>query len=93
MVPRSDDYCHTFDLSVHVPETVVQRALRADTLVYLRIDHNSAERSTFKILESLSESLLTQEANGSNPIRICIPSLGSPFWGRLTSQVIRSIEK
>lgn len=85
----SDDYCHTFDLSVRVPDSVVQAALQASKLICLKVARSAKQPSTTEVLQRLSEILTSQES-GNTPIRVCIPSLGSPFWGSLTSQVIRS---
>ncbi|KAF9454884.1 PAXNEB-domain-containing protein [Macrolepiota fuliginosa MF-IS2] len=81
----SDDYCHTFDLSIRVPDPVIEAALRVGNLSYLEVARTAKKPSTTEVLCRLSEILTTQESTVT-PIRICIPSLGSPFWGSLTRQ-------
>ncbi|KXN89848.1 Elongator complex protein 4 [Leucoagaricus sp. SymC.cos] len=81
----SDDYCHTFDLSVRVPDSVVQGALQAGKLICFKVSRRPEQPSTAEVLQRLSE-ILTSQGNGNAPIRVCIPYLGSPFWGSLTSQ-------
>jgi elongator complex protein 4 len=86
----SDDHCHIFDLSMRVPGSVIEVALQAGNLIYLEVAHGTEKRSTTEVLCKLFDMLISQEVAGS-PIRICIPSLGSPFWGSVTSEVIRSL--
>lgn len=45
-------------------------------------------RSVVTILARLAEFLKTSDVESSPPLRICIPSLGSPDWGDLRGQVI-----
>ncbi|KAF7784477.1 hypothetical protein Agabi119p4_642 [Agaricus bisporus var. burnettii] len=85
MSASSDDYCHTFDLSMRVPDSIIEAAREAGNLIYLEVGYGTETRSTSEILGKLFDILISKEAGGS-PIRICIPSLGSPFWGSLTSE-------
>lgn len=75
---------------MHVPDAVVQAAVQAGNLTYLGVTRSAEKLSTVEVLHRLSEGLETQEGTNT-PIRICIPSLGSPSWGSLTAKVIRSL--
>jgi len=86
----SDDYCHAFDLSSRIPDSVVQTALQKGQLRFLKVTcgPEQLQLSITEVLRSISTDLTSQEG-GNAPIRFCIPSLGSPFWGNLSSQVIK----
>ena len=86
----SDDYCHPFDLSSCIPDSVVQAALQEGKLRFLKVTCSTEQLSTTEVLRSISIDLTSQE-DGNTPIRYCVPSLGSPFWGHLSSQVIKSL--
>jgi elongator complex protein 4 len=75
---------------MRVPGSVIEAALRAGNLIYLKVASGTEQRSTTEVLCKLFDMLISQEAAGS-PIRICIPTLGSPFWGRVTSEVMRNL--
>lgn len=75
---------------MRVPDSIIEAAREAGNLIYLEVGYGTETRSTSEVLGKLFDILISKEAGGS-PIRICIPSLGSPFWGSLTSEVIRSL--
>lgn len=72
---------------MRVPDPVIQAALQNGNLIYLEVAHKKQISPSSEILHALSEILSKNDATKA-PIRICIPSLGSPRWGSLTSQVI-----
>jgi elongator complex protein 4 len=84
----SEGYCHTFDLSMRIPNSVIEAVLQAGKLICLKIARRADQ--PYEVLCRLSETLKSKEVENT-PIRVCIPSLGSPFWGSLTSQVISNV--
>jgi len=78
------NYCHPFDLSSRLPDVVVEEALQSGQISLLSCD-SCEELITIHVLRQITHLLEAEEEQGnSTPIRICIPSLGSPDWGSLT---------
>ncbi|KAJ7900052.1 Elongator complex protein 4 [Mycena olivaceomarginata] len=75
------DACRTFDLSTRVPPAVIADAVAARRLVLVPLE---ATRTTARVLEHLAEVLVAASA----PLRVCVPTLGSPSWGDLGAQDI-----
>ncbi|KAF8078423.1 PAXNEB-domain-containing protein [Lyophyllum atratum] len=86
----TDDYCHNFDLTNRVPVSVIEGGLRSGQLSFINPHSSGSERiSTFKVLRDITdilESGTSEVQSSSAPLRICIPSLGSPPWGELKPQ-------
>ncbi|KAF8167916.1 Elongator complex protein 4 [Crassisporium funariophilum] len=78
-----ETFCHAFELSSRVPDGLVDDALSASQLRLMNV--GSEDPSLVKLLHEISEYLT---ADTSIPVRICIPSLGSPSWGDVTTQSI-----
>ncbi|KAL1738802.1 Elongator complex protein 4 [Schizophyllum fasciatum] len=76
-VPTSandDDFCEAaFDLTSTVPESIIREARASGRLVFIN-DPDGAVRA-------LDRQLAV--GNTGAPARICVPSLGSPWWGDL----------
>lgn len=81
MYREGESFCQTFELSSRVPEAVVNEAIASKQLHMVDV-----ERCTSAV-EILGEITKYLTSDGSAPVRICIPSLGSPAWGSLTNQV------
>ncbi|GLB36340.1 putative PAXNEB protein [Lyophyllum shimeji] len=88
----TDDYCHNFDLTSRVPEAIVGDSLRSGQLSFIDTHPSSPGRtSTSEILRRIVDLLgpeTPEPLSAAPPLRICIPSLGSPHWGELTHQDI-----
>ncbi|KAJ7492898.1 PAXNEB-domain-containing protein [Mycena latifolia] len=80
----AEDACRTFDLTARIPAGVVADALASGQLAVVDVDTASGRPATVHVLERLAEIL----SAGDAPLRICVPSLGSPHWGDLTTQDI-----
>ena len=87
------DFCHAFDLSSRVPNSVVEDAIHSGRLTLISPRQPSGSKgtaATSQILSQIATLLLPGEVGSSTPqppFRICIPSLGSPHWGEFTDQV------
>jgi elongator complex protein 4 len=77
----TEEYCRIFDLTCRIPHSIVDDALQSDDLICLNISELT------EIIRRIEQILKTDDQVSSVPIRICIPSFGSPQWGDLTSQV------
>ncbi|KAF8633928.1 hypothetical protein AX15_001113 [Amanita polypyramis BW_CC] len=77
---QGDEFCQTFDLTSRIPKPVFDRALEAGQLTFIPVADglNSVLRRIRDSLESRPSTC---------PIRVCIPSLGSPEWGEVGGQV------
>lgn len=76
-------------MTSRVPDSVVNNALDSGQITLLAIESsNSNESSTAWVLRRVAEVIKPEDTMAtSSPLRICIPSLASPQWGDLTSQV------
>jgi len=86
----TEEYCRTLDLTCRIPRSDIEDALRSGQLSFLSVDGvDSEENSSTKILRQIAQVLKAEKArpSSSTPLRICIPSFGSPQWGALRSQV------
>lgn len=77
-----ETFCHNFELSSRVPKELIDEAVKSGQLQYLDL-----EGQKFSITTIFDEITRAIEADSSLPLRICIPSLGSPIWGDVTVQV------
>ncbi|KAL1713647.1 Elongator complex protein 4 [Schizophyllum commune] len=69
---NDDDFCEAaFDLASTVPESVIRDARASGKLFF--IDNPD------EVVRALDRQLAAGGA--SAPVRICVPSLGSPWWG------------
>ncbi|KAJ7102205.1 PAXNEB-domain-containing protein [Mycena belliarum] len=80
----AEDACRTFDLTTRIPSEIVADALTSGQLSFVDVESTPGRPTTVCVLERLSELL----ARGDTPLRICVPSLGSPDWGDLAIQDI-----
>ncbi|KAJ7706472.1 Elongator complex protein 4 [Mycena rosella] len=80
----AEDACRTFDLTTRIPSSVVAGALASGQLAVVDVETASGRPATVCVLERLKEILET----GDTQLRICVPSLGSPYWGDLAAQDI-----
>ncbi|EIW86542.1 PAXNEB-domain-containing protein, partial [Coniophora puteana RWD-64-598 SS2] len=77
----SDDYCATFDLSCRISKDVISTAQSSEKLQCIGVDY--APNTMDVVIQKLQEILKASDA--TQPIRLCIPSLGSPAWGDISS--------
>lgn len=77
-VRDGESYCQTFDLSSTIPEEVIDDALKTDRLHLISVSGRKG------VLEEMTDYL---SSDTSTPVRVCIPTMGSPIWGELTAQV------
>jgi elongator complex protein 4 len=82
-IRNSETFCHNFELSSRVPKEVIDDAVKSGQLQFLDL-----EGRKLSITAIFDEMARTIEADSSLPLRVCIPSLGSPVWGDVTTQVI-----
>lgn len=85
----TEEHCRTFDLTCRIPPSVVEGALQTGHCICLSVDSHESESelSTVRIIQRIEDILNAESETSSRPLRICIPSLGSPQWGDLNSQV------
>ena len=82
-VRNSETSCHNFELSSRVPKELIDDAVKSGQLQFLDLEGRNL---TIKaIFDEMAKAI---EADSSIPLRVCIPSLGSPVWGDVTIQVI-----
>ena len=75
---NDDDFCEAaFDLSSTVPESVIRDARASGKLFFI----DKADG----VVRALDRQLAAGAA--SAPVRICVPSLGSPWWGDIGRKV------
>ncbi|KIK71219.1 hypothetical protein GYMLUDRAFT_149590 [Collybiopsis luxurians FD-317 M1] len=85
----SEDFCRTFDLTTRIPASTVDKALRDGQLVTCDILSTESLLPTKNVITRIKEVLSQRSSKvPSTPLRICIPSLGSPAWGDLRSEDI-----
>ncbi|KAI0067700.1 hypothetical protein BV25DRAFT_1794657 [Artomyces pyxidatus] len=82
----TDEFCRTFDLTYRIPGHVISEIIKSSRLVLLDIQGSDTNGSL--ITQTISRIVELLADPDSSPVRICIPSLGSPSWGDLRPQDI-----
>ncbi|KAI0702524.1 Elongator complex protein 4 [Cytidiella melzeri] len=81
----ADDFCRVFDLTSRMPASTINQAVSSKQLAFFDVPVlDSTKTSTRSILKQLSEFLVASakgQEGALTPLRICVPSLGSPAWG------------
>jgi len=70
-----------------MPSSIVEDALRSGDLICLNVDSAASELPTTKIIQQVEDILKCEGEGTLKPVRICIPSFGSPQWRDVNSQV------
>ncbi|KAF8807583.1 PAXNEB-domain-containing protein [Phlegmacium glaucopus] len=78
-----ETFCHNFELSSRIPKEIIDDAVKSSQIQFLDL-----ERRRLSMAVILDEIAKVIEADSSLPLRVCIPSLGSPVWGDVTTQSI-----
>ncbi|KAH8102466.1 PAXNEB-domain-containing protein [Cristinia sonorae] len=93
---ENEEYCKVFDLTAKIPISVLDASHSSNQLKLIEVTPTESSPSapfTHAILSKV-ENLLGGEENdpaaARKPLRLCIPSLGSPQWGDLTPHDICS---
>ena len=86
----SEEYCRTFDLTTRIPKSLVEEAIQKGELFFVEV-HSTESNPLTTILLHLEALLKRDTTPSALPIRICIPSLGSPQWGDVKPQVLTTI--
>ncbi|KAH0590507.1 hypothetical protein H2248_000654 [Termitomyces sp. 'cryptogamus'] len=82
----TDEYCHNFDLGSRVPTSVIDKAFQSGRLSFINVQSSgSGPVSISEVLNRIRDAL---KCGAPQPIRICIPALGSPSWGELRQEEI-----
>lgn len=83
-----DNFCEVFDLTSRLPISVVDAALLRKQLTFVDVPY-SEEQPMRRVLKQINELLGPEEVDSSSrkPLRICVPSLGSPPWGDVEPKV------
>ncbi|CCL98971.1 uncharacterized protein FIBRA_00979 [Fibroporia radiculosa] len=84
----SEDYCRTFDLTCRIPDSTVQSAITAGQVMVVPVSESDVEKSSAQEVLLRLSSRLAEYAAASDvpePIRVCIPALGSSQWGDLST--------
>ncbi|KIJ68240.1 hypothetical protein HYDPIDRAFT_81444 [Hydnomerulius pinastri MD-312] len=76
----TDDFCYTFDLTSRIPTAVMDDARKTKRLVLLMVNGDCDAASSVREAIRQIQDILTAAATGE-PVRLSIPSLGSPEWG------------
>ncbi|KAF8898531.1 Elongator complex protein 4 [Infundibulicybe gibba] len=84
--PSTEVYCQTFDLSHRIPESIVDGELMSGRLSC--IDPSTSPGPLTNVIHRIAQLLSPDVSPSPDPLRICIPALGSPAWGDTTSQDI-----
>ena len=66
-----------------MPKELIDDAVKSGQLQFL--DLEGRKLSITVIIDEITRAI---ETDSSLPLRVCIPSLGSPIWGDVTAQVI-----
>lgn len=80
---RNSQFCHHFELSSRVPKELIDDAIKSGQIQILDLERRKLSMTA--IFDEIARAI---EADSSLPLRVCIPSLGSPIWGDMTIQVI-----
>lgn len=78
-----DDYCHTFDLSSRIPESVMQDASDTNRLIILGVHVDENVKASITRLLGNIQDVLSVSSSDTALMRLCIPALGSAQWGDL----------
>lgn len=83
-----DNFCRVFDLTSRLPASLIEHAVAKKQLTLLDIPSLEA-RPVRRVLQQIKELLGPEETESSirKPLRICIPSLGTPSWGDVEPKV------
>ncbi|KAI6134010.1 PAXNEB-domain-containing protein [Pisolithus croceorrhizus] len=76
-----DDYCHTFDLSSRIPESVIQDASDTNRLLILGVHVDEDVKASITRLLGNIQDVLSVSSSETGLMRLCIPALGSAQWG------------
>lgn len=76
-----DDYCHSFDLSSHIPESVIQDASDTNRLIILGVHVDENVKASITRLLGNIQDVLSVSSSETALMRLCIPALGSAQWG------------
>ena len=87
-IRNSETFCHNFELSSRVPKELIDETVKSSQLQFLDLEGRKVPITA--IFDEITRAI---EADSSLPSRVCIPSLGSPIWGDVTSQVILYISQ
>jgi elongator complex protein 4 len=87
-IRNSETFCHNFELPSRVSKELIGDAVKSGQLHFL--DLEGRKISLTAIFDEIARVI---EADSSLPLRVCIPSLGSPVWGDVTTQVILYISR
>ena len=82
-IRNSETFCHNFELSSRIPKELIDDVVKSGQLQFLNLE--GRKLSIKAIIDEITRAI---EADRSLPLRVCIPSLGSPMWGDMTAQVI-----
>lgn len=83
----SDEFCRTFDLTCRIPRPVLGKALEVKQIVSVDLASVPSESLiTEYVIERIAQ-VCQASSSASKPLRICVPSLGSPSWGEFNPQV------
>ncbi|KAI6136793.1 PAXNEB-domain-containing protein [Pisolithus sp. B1] len=77
-----DDYCHTFDLSSRIPESVIQDASDTNRLLILGVHVDEDVKASITRLLGNIQDVLSVSSSETGLMRLCIPALGSAAMGR-----------
>lgn len=82
-----DEFCRTFDLTCRIPRPVVDKALESKQIVAIDLASVVDGPMIFQSVIGRITEVCQESCSASKPLRICIPSLGSPSWGEFGPQV------
>ncbi|EIM83354.1 uncharacterized protein STEHIDRAFT_148905 [Stereum hirsutum FP-91666 SS1] len=88
----NEDFCRTFDLTNRIPPIILSQARKSSLLHTLPLPlplletPSSCESHNITSMQSILRKLkeMLERSDAQIPVRICVPSLGSPEWGDLT---------
>ncbi|EGN94391.1 hypothetical protein SERLA73DRAFT_171391 [Serpula lacrymans var. lacrymans S7.3] len=84
----SEDFCSPLDLTCRIPQPTLDLAKGSEQVLTYPVSSEDDEKSTRGAIRNIRKVLDTIEGPSSRPLRICIPSLGSPQWGDMEPQDI-----
>ncbi|KAA1468644.1 PAXNEB-domain-containing protein [Dentipellis sp. KUC8613] len=77
----TDEFCRTFDLTCKLSPDVLKRKTDSADLGFVTV--SGTAKPMFSVINEIA--MILEESSGQ-PIRICIPAMGSPQWGDLETQ-------